>query len=299
MLPRPRGPCYPPPMSRALQDLIQCLRPVPAGGDLFDAPSQDLGWGAIFGGQALAQCIAAAVATLPDDRPVHSLHANFLRPGRGRDPVRYEVERQRDGQSFSVRRVVGKQGDAAIISASVSFQRAERGLDHQDELPQVPSPEGLESELDLARRWAADLPESLRSAALRERSIEVRPTTPQNPLRPVHGPPRRSMWLRATGPLPDDDALHRVLLAYASDFNFLGASLQPHGLSWLSGGMQMTSLDHAIWFHRPVRMDQWVLFDVESPSASGSRGFVRGRLFQEDGALVATVAQEGLIRQRS
>lgn len=285
-------------MTQALAQLLQTLSLDPLGDDAFLGPSQDLGWGAIFGGQAVAQCLAAAALTVPEDRPAHSIHTYFLRPGDVRQPIRYVVERQRDGQSFHSRRVVGEQDGIAIVSAACSFQRVEAGLDHQRPAPPTPGPEGLPSERELAERWAELLPEPLRLAALRERSIEVRPAQPYNPLHPSPAEPYRRFWFRTTAPLPPQAALHRTVLSYASDFNFLGTALAPHGVSWLTPGIQTTSLDHCLWFHRDAPIDQWLLYEMESPNASGARGLVTGRFFTEDGHLVATVAQEGLIRDR-
>jgi acyl-CoA thioesterase-2 len=188
------------------------------------------------------------------------------------------------------------QGGNAIFSLSASFQVEEPGLEHGTGMPEVPDPEGLPSELDLARRAADRIPEPLRAMALADRPIEIRPVQPHNLLSPRPAPPRRQLWYRATGRLPDDPAVHRYLLAYASDFNFLITAMLPHGVSWLTPGMQVASLDHAMWFHRPFRLDDWLLYDVESPSASGARGLVFGRFYTRDGTLVASVAQEGLMR---
>ncbi|MCA9527623.1 MAG: acyl-CoA thioesterase II [Myxococcales bacterium] len=285
-------------MTEVLQHLIALLGLERIEQNLFRGQSQDLGWGRVFGGQVLGQALSAAVQTVPPERAVHSFHGYFMRPGAVDRPIVYDVDRIRDGGSFTTRRVVAIQNGEAIFSLSASFQIEEEGFEHQDEMPAVPGPEGLLSERDLALRVADKLPPGLREQACAERPIEVRPVEPMNPLKPDRRPPQRAVWYRASGPLPDDAGLHRYLLAYASDFNFMTTALMPHGVSWISPGMQVASLDHAMWFHRPFRMDEWILHVVESPSASGARGLARGRFYTQDGRLVASTAQEGLIRQR-
>jgi acyl-CoA thioesterase-2 len=285
-------------MRDVLDELLTLLRLEPIEERIFRGQSQDLGWGNVFGGQVLGQALSAAARTVPPDRIVHSLHAYFLRTGDARRPIVYEVDPIRDGSSFTTRRVVAVQGGHAIFSLSASFQKEEPGLEHATDMPDVPGPEGLLSELEIARRHADFIPEPLRAMALADRPIEIRPVQRVNLLDPKPAPPRRQLWYRATGQLPDDPAMHRYLLAYASDFNFLITAMLPHGVSWLTPGMQVASLDHAIWFHRPFRMDDWLLYDVESPSAGGARGLVSGRFYRRDGALVASVMQEGLIRDR-
>jgi len=285
-------------MRDVLDELLTLLRLEPIEERLFRGQSQDLGWGNVFGGQVLGQALSAAARTVPVDRPVHSLHAYFLRTGDARRPIVYEVDPIRDGASFTTRRVVAIQGGHAIFSLSASFQVEEPGLEHAVGMPDVPGPDGLLSELDMARKHEARIPEPLRAMALAERPIEIRPVQPFNILAPRPAPPRRQLWFRATGALPDDPAVHRYLLAYASDFNFLVTAMLPHGVSWLTPGMQVASLDHAMWFHRPFRMDDWLLYDVESPSAGGARGLVTGRFYTRNGTLVASVAQEGLMRDR-
>jgi acyl-CoA thioesterase-2 len=278
--------------------LIQLLALERLDRDLFRGHSQDLGWGAIFGGQVLGQALSAAAQTIPDERPVHSLHGYFIRAGDVRQPIIYQVDRLRDGKSFSTRQVVAIQEGEAIFSLAASFQVDEVGFEHQDAMPDVPPPESLRSEREMALAVADKLPASLRPMATAERPIEIRPVDPRNPLRPVVSEPRRAQWYRAVDVLPDSPALHRYILAYASDFSFLGTSMDPHGVSWLSPGMQVASLDHSMWFHRPFRVDDWLLYVVDSASASGARGLVRGRFFDRSGRLVASSMQEGLIRQR-
>lgn len=285
-------------MEPVLADLIALLALERLDRDLFRGHSQDLGWGAIFGGQVLGQALSAAARTVPEGRAVHSLHAYFLRAGDLKLPILYQVDRIRDGHSFATRRVVAVQEGEAIFSLAASFHASEPGFDHQDPMPEVAGPEGLLSERDLAVHLGDRVPERMRQMATRQRPIELRPVVPRNPLRPTPAPPQRHLWLRTIDELPDDPALHCYLLAYASDFSLLGTSLDPHGVSWLTPGMQMASLDHAMWFHRPFRLDDWLLYSIESPSASQALGLVRGQFFDRAGRLVASVAQEGLIRQR-
>jgi acyl-CoA thioesterase II len=282
-----------------LKSLIELLALERLDRDLFRGLSQDLGWGAIFGGQVLGQALSAATQTVATDRPVHSAHGYFIRAGEVKGPIEYQVDRLRDGRSFSTRGVVALQDGEAIFSLAASFQVEESGFEHQDAMPDVPAPESLRSERDLALAFANELPETVRARFTAQRPIEIRPVDLRNPLRPTAHPSTRRLWYRAIDRLPDDPALHRYLLAYASDFSFLGTALDPHGASWLTPGMQVASLDHALWFHRPFRVDEWLLYDVESPNASGARGLVRGRFFDRDGRLVASAAQEGLIRRRT
>ena len=282
-----------------LGELLTLLRLERIEEDLFRGQSQDLGWGRVFGGQVLGQALSAAAQTVPSERAVHSLHAYFLRVGDVSRPIVYEVDRIRDGGSFTTRRVVAIQKGKAIFNLSASFQKAEEGLDHQDEVPEARTPDALRSERELAKLVADQLPPSLREQVTGPRPIQIKPVTIINPLAPRVRPPQRQVWMRAAGPLPDDQAIHQYLLAYASDFHFLATALQPHGRSWLSRDLQVASLDHALWFHRPLRFDDWLLYDVHSPSAFGSRGIAQGRYFDREGRLVATVVQEGLMRRRA
>ena len=213
-------------------------------------------------------------------------------------PIDYEVQRVRDGGSFSVRRVIARQDGKEILTGSMSFQVAEAGFEHQLKMPEAPGPEILRSEQEWGRILAPQVPERLRETLTRDRPIEIRPVNPVNPLKPEKRPPHKQSWFRAQGPLPDDPVLHRCLLTYASDFQFLGTSLNPHGLTFMSKNLQVASLDHAIWFHRDFQMDEWLLYDKDSPSASAGRGFNRGNFFNAEGVLVASTTQEALIRQR-
>ncbi len=283
-------------MHTVLSDLLDLLRLERIEQNLFRGQSQDLGWGAVFGGQVLGQALSAAEQTVPDDRPVHSLHGYFLRSGDASKPIVYTVDPIRDGRSFTTRRVVAIQAGRPIFNMAASFQVVEEGFEHQAEMPNCKPPEELESEVTIARRHAASIPEKWREMATCTRPLEVRHVEPNNPLRPRRGPPRRCVWYRAIDALPEEASIHAWLLAYSSDFNFLTTALNPHGVSWLSPRMQVASLDHAMWFHRPFRMDEWLLHVVDSPSATGARGLARGQFFTRDGRLVASTVQEGLIR---
>ncbi|MCA9598776.1 MAG: acyl-CoA thioesterase II [Myxococcales bacterium] len=284
-------------MSRVLAELVELLALERIEQNLFRGQSQDLGWGNVFGGQVLGQALSAAEQTVGDARTVHSFHSYFLRTGDASRPIVYDVDCIRDGSSFTTRRVVAIQGGRPIFSMAASFQKPEDGFEHQADKPAAPGPDGLRSETELARAVVDRIPEPLRERALAERPIEVRPVDPQDPLNPDRRPPHRQIWYRAVARLPDEPRIHQYLLAYASDFNFLGTSMQPHGVSWLSPGMQVASLDHAMWFHRPFRFDEWLLYVVDSPSASSARGLARGQFFTQDGTLVASTMQEGLIRK--
>lgn len=286
-------------MSPVLDELVQLLSLERLEENLFRGQSQDLGWGTVFGGQVLGQALSAAVQTVPKERQVHSLHAYFLRPGDVSKPIVYDVDRIRDGSSFNTRRVVAIQSGKAIFNLAASFQVGEEGFSHQEPMPEVPAPEALRTEQEHLQAAVARLPRILRERAVAERPFEMRPATmPDDPFTPSAMPPSHAVWLRTVAPLPDDPALHRYLLAYASDHAFLTTALRPHGVTWLSPGMQVASLDHVMWFHRPFRVDQWLLHVMDSPAASGARGLVRGRIYTEAGELVASTAQEGLIRQR-
>ena len=284
-------------MSSAIQDLLAILDLEPIEVNLFRGVSPQEGWQRVFGGQVCAQALVAARRTV-EGRLAHSFHAYFLRPGDPAVPILYDVDRIRDGQSFTTRRVVAIQHGKAIFNMQVSFQVEEPGLEHQLPMPDVPAPETLATELERRRAIADRLPEPMRSSFVRERAIEVRPVAPNDEFDPVVREPAHDVWFRAVGTLPDDPALHQCVLAYASDLTLLDTSMLPHAISWWSEKLQTASIDHAMWFHRPFRADEWLLYAQDSPSASGARGFNRGSVFTRDGRLVASVAQEGLIRRR-
>ena len=285
-------------MADVLDTLLDLLHLERIEEHLFRGGSQDLGWGRVYGGQVLGQALSAAEQTVPEGRPVHSLHGYFLRPGDPTMPIVYTVDPIRDGRSFTTRRVVAVQKGKAIFNMSASFQGLEPGFEHADAMPDAPDPESLKSAAVLAEDWAKPLPEEWRKKATSQGPIEIRPVDPIDPLDPTIGPPTRQAWFRTIDALPDVPWVHRYLLAYASDFHFLTTTLQPHGVSWITPGIQMASLDHAMWFHRPFRFDDWLLYSVDSPSASGARSLARGRFFDRDGRLVASTVQEGLIRDR-
>jgi acyl-CoA thioesterase II len=285
-------------MTDTLQELIQLLTLEYIEENRFRGQSQNLGWGNVFGGQVLGQALAAASYTVPKQRLVHSLHAYFLLTGAADKPILYEVERVRDGQSFTTRRVIAIQQGRTIFQMMASFQEQESGFDHQAVMPVVPMPESLLTDQEFVQSMADRIPAGMRSWFLSERPIEARQVDPMNQYQPEVREPHRAVWYKAIHALPDDPILHSCLLAYMSDFHFLSTAMYPHGASWLLPGMQVASLDHSIWFHRPCRADEWLLHVVESPSASGARGMVLGKLFTRDGRLVATTSQEGLTRKR-
>jgi acyl-CoA thioesterase-2 len=254
----------------------------------------------VFGGQVLAQALVAATRTVETLRPCHSFHAYFLRPGDPSVPILYEVDRSRDGGSFSARRVVAIQHGAQIFILAASFQTAESGFEHQSQMPVVPDPESLEDDQQVLLR-DPELGPEMRQWVARERPFETRSVLGRGPFgisgdRPAR-PPVDHIWLKTRGTLPDDADTHRALLAFVSDMSLLDTALLPHGKSIFSN-VQVASLDHAMWFHRPFRADDWLLYVQDSPSASGARGFNRGSIYRRDGMLVASVAQEGLIRPR-
>lgn len=285
-------------MSKVLDDLVALLSLEQIEENLFRGVSQDLGFRQLYGGQVIGQCVSAASKTVEEARHVHSLHGYFLRPGDATLPVVYQVERVRDGGSFSTRRVTAVQKGQPIFTCSASFQYDEEGFHHQLSMPDVPGPEELQSETELARQVAALIPERMRERMTSDKPIEIRPVTRINPFAPKPGEPVKHVWFRADGSLPDEPQLHKYLLAYASDFNLLTTSMLPHGVSVFQKFMQVASLDHSLWFHADLRMDDWLLYSMDSPWAGNARGFSRASIFNRAGQLVASVSQEGLIRQR-
>lgn len=285
-------------MSELLDQLVRLLDLETLDDNHFRGAAPNEGFQRVYGGQVIGQALVAASRTVPEDRPAHSLHGYFLRPGDMDHPILYVVDRIRDGRSFTTRRVVAIQGGRPIFNMSISFQLVEGGLTHQGPMPDVPPPEDLESELELRRRQAAHLPEVQRASFTRARPIDVRPVAPYDFFRPETREAVQLCWVRAEGRLPDDRRLHQCVLAYASDWTLLDTCTFPHGVSFMLPNFQTASLDHAMWFHRDFRADEWLLYAQDSPTAGGARGFNRGQLFQRDGTLVASVAQEGLIRLR-
>ncbi|MDY7561970.1 acyl-CoA thioesterase II [Pseudomonas sp. 10B1] len=285
-------------MSQVLDDLVALLTLEPIEENLFRGRSQDLGFRQLFGGQVLGQSLSAASQTVEDERHVHSLHGYFLRPGDVALPVVYQVDRVRDGGSFSTRRVTAIQKGQPIFTCSASFQYDEKGFEHQTQMPDVVGPENLPSELELTQQRAPLISEKLREKLLCPKPIEFRPVTDIDPYNPAPTEAVKYVWFRADGSLPDIPALHKYLMAYASDFNLLTTSLQPHGKSVFQKDMQIASLDHSLWFHADLRADDWLLYAMDSPWAGNSRGFSRGSVYNRAGQLVASVCQEGLIRHR-
>jgi acyl-CoA thioesterase-2 len=283
-------------MSYTAADLVRLFDLETIEKDVFRGANRDLGAGRIFGGQVLAQALVAASRTVPPERPIHSLHAYFMLPGDLSIPVLYLVDRIRDGKSFTTRRVNAVQHGQAIFSMAASFHRPEEGPSHQMPMPSVSPPEELRPELEILREQADELPEALRGILTQDRPIDFRPVDGLHPYEVHPREPRRSVWLKAIGPMGDDPVDHQAVLAYASDYGLLGAALQPHGLAFRTPGLMLASLDHAIWLHQPVRVDDWLLHVIESPASGGARAFSRGSFFSRDGTLVASTAQEGLLR---
>lgn len=278
--------------------LVDLLDVKPTGNDHFDGRRKKGGVGRVFGGEVIAQALNAAQQTVGEDRPAHSLHAYFLRGGSEEHPSDYRVVRDFDGGSFSNRRVVASQQGRPILNLTASFQRHEDGLHHVDaDMPLVPPPEELESETDVRRRFAEQARPEARHVFLAERPIEMRAVEGRHWTNPAPAPPRANSWFKTVAPLPDDPRIHRAVLAYASDMSLLGTCALPHGLSWARGEVISASLDHAVWFHEDFRADEWLLYSTDSPWSGGGRGFNRGRIFTQDGRLVASVAQEGMIRK--
>ena len=278
--------------------LVSLLDAQPQGDDRFLGLRKPGGIGRVFGGQVIAQALHAAEATVEPNRPAHSLHAYFLRGGSEDFAIDYQVTRDFDGGSFSNRRVVASQQGRPILNLTASFQKHEEGLHHVDTaMPVVPPPEDLEPEIVARRRFAAQARPEARHHFLTERPIEMRAVEGRHWTNPAPAPPRSHSWFRAVAPLPDDPRIHRAVLAYASDMTLLGTCALPHGLSWARGEIISASLDHAVWFHAPFRADDWLLYATDSPWSGGGRGFNRGRIFTRDGRLVASVAQEGMIRK--
>ncbi len=284
-------------MDPRLADLVKLLDLEPLEVNLFRGESRDIGSPQVFGGQVLGQALTAAASTV-EGRIVHSLHAYFLRRGDFNSPIVYQVDRSLDGHAFCNRRVVAIQNGTPSFNMAASFQIVEEGFDHQIEMPSVPAPETLPDSSRPPQEMLACLPEGVRRFLERPRPFEFRLVQPMEFLSPRKAAPARQVWFRAVDRLPDDEGLHRRLLAYLSDYFLLDTATLPHGLPSFSGKLVMASIAHAMWFHRPMRVDEWLLYAVESPSASGARGFARAGVYSRDGRLVASTAQEGLVRLR-
>ncbi|MEW5276847.1 acyl-CoA thioesterase II [Citrobacter freundii] len=286
-------------MSLALKNLLTLLNLEKIEEGLFRGQSEDLGLRQVFGGQVVGQALYAAKETVPEERLVHSFHSYFLRPGDSQKPIIYDVEFLRDGNSFIALLVAAFQNGKPIFYMTASFQAPEDGFEHQKTMPDAPSPDELKSETEIARSVAHLLLPLLKEKFINARPLEVRPVEFHNPLKGHVAPPTRQVWIRANGELQDDLRVHQYLLGYASDLNFLPVALQPYGIGFLEKGIQIATIDHSMWFHRPFNINEWLLYNVESTSASGARGFVRGEFYTQDGVLVASTVQEGVMRNRN
>jgi acyl-CoA thioesterase II len=280
-------------------ELLKLLDLKTLGVDRFAGTSPATGWKRVFGGQVVAQALVAALRTVDADRPVHSLHGYFLRPGDPSQQILYEVERFRDGKSFTTRGVLARQHGEIIFSMSASFHAVETGMEHQLPMPRVKPPEELPADEELLRGKGQNITLTMQNYLARDRPIELRPADPEAYANPKPGrEARRDIWFKSKFPLPDEPAVHQAVFAYASDLTIIETALGPHGRSLFDPKLMMASLDHAIWYHRPFRADQWLLYAQDSPTAANGRGYNRGLVFTRDGILVASVTQEALMRLR-
>ena len=287
-------------MDAALRDLLDLLDLEQIDRDIFRGRSPDEGWQRVYGGQVIGHALVAASRTVSEPkRLTHSLHGYFLRPGDTTIPILYDVDRIRDGKSFSTRRVVAIQRGKAIFSMAASFHDAEEGLSHQFERPAAPPPEQCITEQALIDEYIEHYPDAAEIYDKRARPIEMRYVDPVRDHAPEPMPPEQHVWIRTVDSMPDDPRLNQCLLAYASDMTLIDTSYRPHAVNWCDQNFQVASLDHAMWFHRPVRTDEWLLYQQDSPFSGGARGFSRGTFFDQSGQLIASCAQEGLIRLHS
>ena len=286
-------------MSKPLSDLLDLLQLEQLEKGLFRGQSENLGLPQVYGGQVIGQALSAAHYTVEPDRAVHSFHSYFLYPGQLDKPIIYDVENLRDGRSFSTRRVKAIQNGRPIFYLTASYHGEAPGFEHQNTMPQVPGPENLASETELAAGIANLLPENLKNIICSEKPIETRPVVVVNSMQPEKVEPKQYLWIKANGSVPDNHLIHQYLLGYASDWGFLITALHPHGVSLMTPKFQVATIDHSIWYHRPFKMDDWLLYAIESPSASNSRGLVRGEIFDRQGNLVASAIQEGVMRYTS
>ena len=284
-------------MTQVMQEVLDLLDLEVIEANLFRGSSLNIVGKNVFGGQVLAQALMAAGRTT-DGRLANSMHGYFLRAGDTTAPIVYQVDRVRDGKSFSTRMVKAIQHGETIFIMSASFAVMEEGLEHQAEMPVVDGPDGILSETELRQKVAPMIPEKIRDVFARERPIEIRPINPVNPFAPVKQEAKRFHWMRAQTRLPDDPFLHQCILAFASDYALMGTAMLPHGVSFMQNNLQAASIDHAMWFHRPFRMDEWLLYEMDAPNSASSRGLNRGLIYAQDGRLVASTAQEGLMRLR-
>ncbi len=285
-------------MSDTTQALLKLFDLEPLEVNIYRGQNRDLGTGRVFGGQVFAQALVAARRTVETESEAHSAHGYFILPGDLAAPIVYFVDRLRDGKSFTTRRVTAIQHGQAIFNLSASFHIVEEGFSHQPAMPVAPDPETLASELSIIRGMADKIPENLRGVLTQERPIDFRPVNPVDPFKPEPREPTRLVWFKVIGSLPDTPLIHQAILSYASDYSLLTTALQPHGVGYRTPGLQLASLDHSVWLHRPFRADEWLLYSIDSPVTAGARAFVRGQIFSRGGDLVASVAQEGLVRIR-
>ncbi len=283
-------------MSKPLQALLELLKLEQLEQGLFRGQSEHLGLPQVYGGQVIGQALSAARYTVDSDRTVHSFHSYFLYPGDPQKPIIYDVENLRDGRSFSTRRVKAVQNGRPIFYLTASYHGEAEGFEHQNSMPEIDGPENYQSETELANQIAEFLPEQIKQIFCGEKPIEVRPVTVINPLKPVKADPKQYLWIKANGTVPDQQIIHQYLLAYASDWGFLVTSMHPHKVTLMTPNFQVATIDHSMWFHRPFRMDEWLLYAIESPTASNTRGLVRGEIFNQQGHLVASAVQEGVMR---
>jgi acyl-CoA thioesterase II len=279
-----------------VKELIEVLTLEKIEEDLFRGQSRNFAGNRVFGGQVLGQALRAASLTT-DGRPAHSLHAYFLSAGDIKAPIVYQVDRLRDGRSFVSRQVRAIQHGKLIFTMLVSFAPIEEGLNFQVDMPVVPEPEALQTEQELKQMIAPFLPEKMRATVMRERQVEIRPVNPTNPFAPIPQAPERAHWMRVPMRLPDDPSLHQAIIAFASDFSLMGTALMPHGISFMTTSLQGASIDHSMYFHRPARADEWLLYDMDATVSASARGMNFGRMWQ-DGQLVISTNQEGLMRLR-
>lgn len=284
-------------MIEQLKTLVELLDLEHIEDNLYRGESRNLGGKSVFGGQVVAQALMAAYRTVPEGLVAHSLHSYFLRRGDMEHPIVYQVERIRDGRSFTARRVMAIQKGRPIFSMMASFQQEEYGLEHQIPMPDVAGPGELKEQLELRQEWIEDCPAIFRDAFLRQLPIQIKPVQPRNPLKPDTREPVQNNWFRAADRLPDDPIIHQCVMAYASDFTLLTTALHPHGVTWAQTDMTVASLDHAIWFHRPIKADNWWLYNMDSPMAVNGRGLSRGFIFDQQGVLLASTTQESLMRK--
>ena len=283
-------------MSKPLNELLQLLQLERLEQGLFRGQSEHLGLPQVYGGQVIGQALSAARYTVPSDRKVHSFHSYFLLPGNPEKPIIYDVENLRDGKSLSTRRVKAVQNGRPIFYLTASYHGDAEGFNHQNSMPDIPGPENYASESELASQIADFLPEKIKQIFCGEKPIEVRPVTVINPLKPVRAEPKQYLWIKANGNVPDDQLIHQYLLAYASDWGFLVTAMHPHKTTLMTPNFQVATIDHSMWFHRPFKMDDWLLYAIESPTASNARGLVRGEIYNQQGHLVASAIQEGVMR---